>query len=46
MARPKENMSTFLERSFEAYWQYIDIDLKHPDNMRLVNMMFIRVPHI
>ena len=38
---PKENPSTFLDRVFEAYRKYTDIDPEHPDNMRLINTTFI-----
>lgn len=39
--RPEESPFIFLERLFEAFRKYTDIDPEHPDNMGLVNIIFI-----
>ena len=35
---PEEGPFTFLERLYEAFRKYTDIDPEHPDNMGLVNL--------
>lgn len=37
---PNKNPSEFLERVYQAYGQYTDVDPEAPENMRMVNMTF------
>ena len=45
---PTEDPSEFLERIFQVYRKYIDLDPQAPENIRMVSMTFISqsIPHI
>ena len=40
--KPNEDSSEFLERIYQAYRRYTDADPEAPENVRMVNMTFIR----
>lgn len=39
--KPQENPSEFLERIFEPYHQYTEVDIEEPENCKLVNQMYV-----